>query len=448
MKGFIVAGTNSGCGKTTVTMGLMALLKRKGLSVSPFKTGPDFIDPMFHETVLGMPSYNLDSYLLAEDSVRHLFQKHTQNKDVAVVEGVMGLFDGLGPEGLGSTAQLAEMLDLPVILVVNCKALYQSVAAIISGFKTFSSKIKIGGVILNHVAAGEHYSFLKKYIQEKTGVPCIGHLPFNKQLAVESRHLGLLQAEEVENLRQKVDSLVDVFEKTVDVELLLNLAGSGNSVSEPQTFSQSLPDLSKLHLGVAYDKAFRFYYRDNLELLEECGASLYYFSPLQDSALPEEINALYLGGGYPEVFAQKLSENKTMREDIRSRAESGLSIFAECGGLMYLTESIITSQGEFPMTGVFNCKTRMTERLQRFGYAEVMLNGVTTRCHEFHHSVLESPEKPNYQFQYQLSKPFKERRWECGLSRKNILAGYAHLHFYSDVEFFNQIINLWKRAII
>jgi len=445
MKAFILAGTNSGCGKTTVTMGIMALLSKQGYAVAPFKTGPDFIDPMFHEMVTGEPSYNLDSFLLKEDTLKQLFAKHTQNKTVAIVEGVMGMYDGLGNDGLGSTAQLAEMLQLPVVLVVNCKALYQSAAAIVKGFATFSPNVKVVGAILNHVQSEEQYAFLKSYIETQTGVPCFGYLPTNKEIVLESRHLGLLQAEEVDNLQLKIDLLIEVFEKTLDVEALLNCC-EWNADFTVQQEKEKMVDLTGIHLAVAYDRAFRFYYRDNLELLEECGASLHFFSPLNDEALPQEANAVYIGGGYPEVFANQLTGNAKMRLDIRRKAEKGMPVYAECGGLMYLTESITSNEGEFAMVGIFSCRSRMTERLQRFGYAEVKYNGVVTRCHEFHRSMLEKGDAGNFDYHFQLSKPLKEKSWECGLSRLNVLAGYAHLHFYSDIDFFKQIASLWKRA--
>ncbi len=451
MKGLIIAGTQSGCGKTTVTIGLMKLLRSKGLQVAPFKTGPDYIDPMFHEFVTETPSYNLDSFMLGENMVRHLFAKHSQSADISVVEGVMGLFDGIGPESKSSTAELSNILHLPVVLVLNCSAIYQSVAAIVAGFKAYMPGLNIAGVILNRLSGKEHYNFLKDIIEQKTGVACLGYLPSNKAFSLESRHLGLMQAEEVGDLKERIDLLNNTMAETIDVQKLLDIAEMQPCSSQPEIVDPeiALPykqDLRGLHLGVAYDKAFRFYYRDNLELLKECGATLHYFSPLNDTQLPSEVQALYLGGGYPEVFASQLSANRSILEEIKARANEGMPVFAECGGLMYLTSAIVSDDNEYAMTGIFNCKVRMTQRLHRFGYAEIEFQKANTRCHEFHHSHIVAPEEtPNYQLQYKLQKPEKNKEWECGLMRKNVVGGYAHIHFYSNPQFFRQIVKLWKK---
>jgi cobyrinic acid a,c-diamide synthase len=449
MKGFIIAGTSSGCGKTTVTMGLMALLRRSGLKVAPFKTGPDFIDPVFHEFVTGSSSYNLDSFMLGEDTVKYLYHKHTAGKDIAVVEGVMGLYDGIGPDGRGSAAELSQVLGLPVILVVSCKATYQSVAAMVLGFKQYKQGINICGVILNHVSSHDQYMFLKEIIERTTLVPCIGYLPFKKELAIESRHLGLLQAEEVEGLEHKINVIADAFSRTISLDWVKALANVHDPIITRDVIAPLRHDLRWLHLGVAYDKAFRFYYRDNLELLQECGATLHYFSPLDDVHLPDHINALYIGGGYPEVFASGLSFNESMRKEINEKAALGLPVYAECGGLMYLTKAIVDEEKEFAMAGVFNCTTKMTKSLQRFGYAKLVYQGAETLCHEFHHSLTEVNDIPDYELAYHLQKPMDStRQWQCGLSRNNVLAGYAHVHFYSSPSFFTQIINLWNKAIM
>ena len=447
---FILAGTNSGCGKTTVSMGLMRLFTRKGYQVAPFKTGPDFIDPMFHEAVTGRYSYNLDSYMLAPETVRQLFLQHSQSSEVSIVEGVMGLFDGLGKEGQGSAAELSELLGLPVLLVVNCKALYQSVAAIVAGFANYHPNVHVKGVLLNQISSKEHFTFLKELIEEKTGVSCLGYIPYNKEFNIESRHLGLLQAEEVEHLMDKIDELANRLEETIDYQELLKWEAKPlPSQATKDHFEEFKHDLSWLRLGVAYDKAFRFYYRDNLELLERNGAKLSYFSPLKDEALPEGINALYIGGGYPEVFAEQLSSKQALMAEIKHRAEAGLPVFAECGGLMYLCSSILCQGKEHPMVGIFNCSTEMTSSLQRFGYATIEYKNGKGKCHEFHRSKIVSKNKEaNYSLNYHLHKPEKNKTWECGLSTCNVLAGYAHIHFYTDPSLFSEIIQLWKRAII
>jgi cobyrinic acid a,c-diamide synthase len=449
MNGFILAGTNSGCGKTTLTIGLMALMASRNLRVAPFKTGPDFIDPSFHTMAAGSTSYNLDSYLLDQNTVQYLFQKHLENKDIAIVEGVMGMFDGLGDDGQGSTAELARILNLPVILVVSCKSLYQSVAAIVKGFAQFDPRVRVAGVVLNHVAAGEHYQFLKNYIETQTGIPCIGHLPNNKDIALESRHLGLVQAEEVDALSQKIETLGSVLAETIDVDLLMKITAlNDNLVVNDAAVSPWKRDLRGLRLGVARDKAFRFYYEDNLELLRENGAEIIEFSPLHDRDIPGMVNAMYIGGGYPEVFAAELSANQEFRKALKQKIENGMPVLAECGGLMYLTNEIKTLSAEqFPMCGIFNCSAKMTKRLQRFGYCEVSWKGVATRAHEFHHSELVL-ENNDLLLDFSIRKPSKNKQWNCGLSYKNAIAGYPHFHFYSNAVFYNKIIDLWMQKTI
>jgi len=451
MRGIVIAGTNSGCGKTTVTIGLMSLLAERGHKIAPFKTGPDFIDPAFHSRVTGTPSYNLDTFLMRPEVINHLYAKHTENKDFAVVEGVMGLYDGMGDEATGSAAELSKLLDLPVLLVVSCKSLYQSVAAIISGFKHFDPQVNVAGVILNHVPNADSYAFLKKYIDTHTGVSCVGYLPTNSDISLESRHLGLVQAGEVMGLDEKIEKLTEILRETIDVELLKEIATQASlqtvclQVAEPWK-----RDLSQLRIAVARDHAFQFYYHDNLELLEENGAELVYFSPLNDAHLPPNIDAIYIGGGYPEVFAKELYENKTLMTEIKTGAEAGLPIFAECGGLMYLTEGIEDVEGHFnPMVGAFNCKVQMTARLQRFGYCNVAYNKSVTRAHEFHRSrIIPATEEPNYAMSYQLTKPEKNKSWTCGLQYNNVLGGYAHFHFWSEPSFYHQIIDLWMQKTI
>jgi cobyrinic acid a,c-diamide synthase len=451
MRGIVIAGTNSGCGKTTVTIGLMSLLAERGHKIAPFKTGPDFIDPAFHSRVTGTPSYNLDTFLMSPEVINHLYAKHTEKKDFAVVEGVMGLYDGMGDEATGSAAELSKLLALPVLLVVSCKSLYQSVAAIVSGFKHFDPQVNVAGVILNHVPNADSYAFLKKYIETHTGVPCVGYMPTNKDISLESRHLGLVQAGEVTGLDEKIEKLTAILRETIDVQLLEQIATQAKLQAVSSELAEPWKrDLSQLRLAVARDHAFQFYYHDNLELLEENGAELVYFSPLNDAHLPLAIDAIYIGGGYPEVFAKELSENKSMLKEIKTAAVWGLPIFAECGGLMYLTEGIEDGEGHFNLlVGVFNCKVQMTARLQRFGYCNVSYNESVTRAHEFHRSrIIPAAEEPNYTMSYQLTKPEINKTWTCGLKYNNVLGGYAHFHFWSEPLFYHQIIDLWMQKTI
>jgi cobyrinic acid a,c-diamide synthase len=448
MHGFIIAGTNSGCGKTTISIGLMALLKSRGMKVAPFKTGPDYIDPLFHSKVLDTPSYNLDSFMLSHPALKYLYRKHTKDKDIAIIEGVMGMYDGIGEHFTGSSYELSKILGLPIILVVSCKSLYQSVAAIVKGFMALKVDANVQGVLLNHVPNNEYYQFLKSIIERDCEIPCVGYVPTDRDIALESRHLGLIQAEEVDNLSRKVEKLTQILKDTINIEKLLEISGHKN-IQDPG-FALPDMDLSDLHIGVAYDKAFRFYYKDNLELLELLGAHLYYFSPLESTRLPEKCNCLYIGGGYPEVFAGELSANKKLLDAIKNAVHNGMPIYAECGGLMYLAERIIALDGQVAeMTGIFNASIQMTHKLQHFGYALVKYKDVESTCHEFHHSkIITAGTDPNYTLEFELVKPEKHEQWRCGLKQGNCLAGYAHVHFYSNFQFFKQIVKLWKQTTI
>jgi len=448
MLGFVIAGTNSGCGKTTASIGLMSLLQSLGHDIAPFKTGPDYIDPLFHSEILGTPSYNLDSFLLPESAITYLFAKHTLNKTIAVVEGVMGMYDGMGVDALGSTYELSKKLRLPVILVVNCKGLYQSVAAIVKGFAELKENTNVKGVIFNHCPSNDYFTFLKSLVEKECKISCIGYIPTNKSFALESRHLGLVQAEEVSDLLEKVNQLKAILQTTIDIPKLLEVS----KIDKISSINFKLPDtdLSGLNIGVAHDKAFRFYYKDNLELLKELGATLHYFSPLKSEKIPVDCNCLYLGGGYPEVFAQDLSKNSSLLNDVKRVVDNGMPIYAECGGLMYLTNQIINLEGKgYKMANVFNSSVLMTKGLQKFGYANLKYKNEIIKCHEFHRSkIVSDGYERNYTLNYQLSKPEKKKEWICGLKYKNCLAGYAHVHFYSNFQFFEKIANLWKKAIM
>ncbi|AOT72377.1 cobyrinate a,c-diamide synthase [Geosporobacter ferrireducens] len=442
---FVLAGTQSGVGKTTISIGIMAALKKKGYRVQAFKVGPDYIDPAFHSFVTGNASRNLDGWMLEEAVVRELFVKNAYGKDIAVIEGVMGLYDGFGIEkDQGSTAHISKILNAPVILIINGNGMSASAAAQVLGYKAFDPDVNIQGVIINNLSGEKHYELLKAAIERYTGIPCLGYMKNNSAIQLKSRHLGLIPSVEVEDLRKKIDEIGDMVGETIDLDRLMETSKNTKSLQSVQYFSKENAAIDQVHIGVALDKAFNFYYKDNLDLLEELGAKLIYFSPLEDEKLPENIHGLYFGGGFPEVFADQLEKNFTMRQDIKNLVDLGIPTYAECGGLMYLTEAITTLEGKrHEMVGIFEAETTMTNRLQRFGYVEVNIEKpcvishipVRVKGHEFHRSIITSPQNADYGYQVVKKRSGEPvNSWHCGLLKQNVLAGYAHIHFYNHKE--------------
>ena len=442
---FVLAGTQSGVGKTTISMGIMAALKKRGYAVQPFKVGPDYIDPAFHSFVTGNASRNLDGWMLEEDVVRELFVKNAFGKDIAVIEGVMGLYDGYGIEkDQGSTAHISKVLNAPVILIINGNGMSASAAAQVLGYRAFDPSVRIQGIIINNISGEKHYELLKAAIEKYTETPCIGYMKTNRAIQLKSRHLGLIPSVEVEDLRKKIDEIAEMVEETIDLDQLIEIGKNTQPLQGVQSFQKKENPLEQVHIGVALDKGFNFYYRDNLDLLEELGAKLIYFSPIEDEKLPEGIHGLYFGGGFPEVFAEQLEKNHTMRQAIKVLAEQGVPTYAECGGLMYLTEAITTLEGKrHEMVGIFEVETTMTNRLQRFGYVEVNIEKpcvishtpIHVKGHEFHRSIITSPKNVDYGYRVEKRRNGETiNSWQCGLLKNNVLAGYAHIHFYNHKE--------------
>ncbi len=448
----VIAATNSGAGKTSVSIALMAALAHKGLSVSPFKVGPDYIDPAFHAFVAGSASRNLDSWMLTADAVLRIFLDGCAalepGRGIAVIEGVMGCFDGQGAGNDGSTAHVAELLQAPVLLVVNARGMSRSAAAMVAGYRDFSPAMELGAVIFNQVSGDKHYNLLKDIVESETGVRCAGYLPHNADFSLKSRHLGLIPAEEAVGLRQKVEALASAALQTIDLDAVIILSRRAPALPYPVAESLSVAgDEAKIRMAVARDAAFSFYYQDNLDLLSRLGAKLVYFSPLADSRLPEGIHGLYLGGGFPEEFAERLCANHAIRRNIRELLLSGLPGYAECGGMLYLCQSLTDSAGKsHDMCGFFPDSARMAGRLQRFGYVEAEIlksgplgpAGTSFRGHEFHHSILAGPDcggNPDpagvIRNILKLEKPGKNG-WTCGLMRENVQAWYAHVHFHAN----------------
>jgi len=445
MNSIIIAGTQSGSGKTTITISIMKALTKSGKDIAPFKVGPDYIDPKFHTIATGNKSINLDRWLTDDDAVKHLHQKNSAGKDFSIIEGVMGLYDGYNFTDFASTAHISKILKSPVILIVDAKGISASIAAVILGFKLFDKDVNIKGIILNNISNAELYESLKKVIEEKTNIECVGYFPKVSEIDFKSRQLGLIPVEEIVDIEQKIEYLSDIALKTIDLQKIEKIVFENNDDFTEIDKNYEIRNKKNLKIGIAKDQAFSFYYNDNITLLEEAGCEIVYFSPINDKKIPEGLNGIYIGGGFPEEFAEVLSKNKSFIKDLKNKLEGGLPCFAECGGLMYLTEGIVDKAKKFHQTvGFFNSKIKMTEGLKRFGYVEVEFDGIKINAHEFHHSELEENAKPNYEFKYTVRKLNKDKQWDCGLSRLNVIAGYPHFHFYSNFDFFNKIIELFE----
>lgn len=438
MKGFMLAGTNSNVGKTTVTMGVMAALGQAGYTVVPYKTGPDYIDPMFHTFVTGVPSTNLDTWMVAPPMIKTLFAEafdaQQAEKKIAVAEGVMGLFDGSSRDGeIGSPAYLAKTLGMPVVLIIDGRGMSTSAAALVKGYAEFDKNLNVAGVIINRLRSEKTFKLLKKAIEAHADVPVLGWMPQDDRLVLKSRHLGLIPADELTALKDQAALAGKLAAEHIDLTRLAGLADMPEPAGAPDPYEEKRSAYKGLTIGYAWDNAFNFYYQANFDVLKKLGVTLVPFSPLHDAKLPDGIDGMYIGGGFPEVFGKEFEANKSFREDIREKLENGLPCFAECGGLMVLTEALQDKSGEtFDGIGFFPAKTVMTKRLQRFGYVDVQADlfgeSFHFRAHEFHHSLVE--EKTPIPKLYTVTKNGKT--WQCGYTKKNTLAGYPHVHFYSD----------------
>ncbi len=433
----VIAGTHSGSGKTTVSIGLMAALKRRGLIVQPFKIGPDYIDPGFHTVACGAYSYNLDTWMMGEEGVKETFLNRAMASDIAIIEGVMGLFDGRNDPGASSsTAHVAKVLGLPVILVVDGGSMAQSAGAIVYGFENFMPGLQVAGVIFNNVAGVAHYGMIREAVEERCKAEVLGYVPRDPGLSIPERHLGLVSSGEKGDLPEILDNLAGIINSHIDMEGLLRMSKR----DEDQTDSDMSPaaprmPLPRIRIAVALDDAFWFYYRENFDILQTAGAEIVFFSPLRDEALPPDIDGIYLGGGYPELYARGLSENRSMIEAIREWAMTGGPVYAECGGFMYLTKGIYDGNNDFfEMAGIFSTQARMTGRRLRLGYREIEFiqgtilgdKGDRARGHEFHYSeLLACPE--NAEKTYRLVDS-----GGGGYRVANTFASYLHIHFKSN----------------
>ena len=421
---FLIAAPKSNSGKTMFTLGLMRALVRRRLQVQPFKCGPDYIDPMHHTKIAQNPSYNLDLWMADASHVQSVFQKHSADADVAIAEGVMGLFDGARKDE-GSSAAVARLLDLPVVLVVDASSVAYSVAPLLYGYKHFDERINLAGVVFNKVASASHYQFLKE-AAEDAGVHSLGYLARDEKLAISSRHLGLHLPGEVKNL-DIVDRAADLIEANVDVDFLLAVAK--NEIQTPEKKQETIN--KALKIALAHDEAFNFSYRANRDLLDKYGEVME-FSPLEDQELPEA-DLLWLPGGYPELFAKALSENKAMHSAIAQHIEAGKAVIAECGGMMYLAKALITKDGtSHPMVGTFDFKCSFEAMKLHLGYRDLKGEDIELRGHEFHYSELieVNEEKENYTVQTARGKEL-----EMPVFRKNnCWASYLHLYLGEEYK--------------
>lgn len=425
MKRIMIAGTNSGCGKTTVTCAVLQALKNRGVDVSSFKCGPDYIDPMFHKTIIGAPSYNLDSFLTDENTVNYLL--HKNGCRVSVIEGVMGFYDGLSFTEKGSSHEISEITKTPVALVVNCRGMSLSSAAVLQGFKNFKDN-NIKGVIFNNLSEKLYESMAEEC--RKIGITPLGFMPYISDAALESRHLGLVTAQEVKDIKGKMQILAKYAEKYIDLDALLALSEYEDTKYEDIPISK----IGDIKIAIARDRAFCFYYEDNLDLLRSMGAELVEFSPLANEEVPQ-CGGMILGGGYPELYADILEKNTVTLKSVKENIENGMPCLAECGGFMYMHKTLDNGKRTYKMAGVIDGVCRKTDRLQRFGYMEMTAEKDNILCkkgdkihaREFHYF-----ESNCCGSSFTARKDASE--WKCVNTTKNLFAGFPHIHFWSNIS--------------
>lgn len=442
MKGFLIAGTKSGIGKTTVSMGLMSCFS----DVSPFKVGPDYIDGKFHEYVTGNKSYNLDFFLMGEDGVRESFLKH--HKNFSIAEGVMGLYDGIDNSlDNGSSAHISRILNLPVILIVDGTGRSTSIAAEIMGYQNFDKRVNIIGVIINKISSEKTYEILKEAVEKYCKIKCFGYIPKIENISLSSRHLGLVEAYEVQDLKEKIEVLKKEFQKTIDIKAIYETAEINPHYKLKNIFSDFKDRYKNIKIGIAKDNAFSFYYNDNIEFLENLGAEIKYFSPLKDEKIPDDVDMLYFGGGYPENYAAELENNISMINSIRDFYNKNGVIYGECGGFIYLSKKLIILDGkEYNFVNLTENIIEMKNRLDigRFGYINIRYGeNLCGKGHEFHYSKIKEEGKEKKEFK--IEKP-NGRKWECGYSSKNLLCGYPHIHFFKSSDIIFDLLNRAEKS--
>ncbi len=427
--GIIIAAPSSGSGKTTITLGIMLALKEKGYSVQPFKVGPDYIDPGYHTYATGKKSENLDTWMGSEDTVKYIFAKRSLGSDISIIEGVMGLFDGKSEKSIkGSTAEIAKILKMPVIIVLDISSMARTAAAIIKGLKEMDRDIKIAGIILNMAGSNYHCSIVKYSIETLSGIRVIGCIKRDTKLKLNSRHLGLIPFIEEYQSKEFLTYLSGKITSEVNIDQLIDISKKSGDLN--YRLKEYRPRNPRVTIGVAYDKAFNFYYNENFDLLKNYGARIEYFSPMESKELPD-VDGIYIGGGFPEIYAEKLSSNKKFLYDIRSKILNGMPVFAECGGYIYLSKSIEMGNKNYSMLGLINASVSM--KGLTLGYRNIVSRddnilfkkGMKIRGHEFHYSRILYDNDNEYAYDINEGK-------NDGYYDENILAGYSHLYFPSN----------------
>lgn len=442
----VIAGVSSGVGKTTIVTGMLAALSRRGLKVQSYKVGPDYIDPGFHRLASGKNAHNLDTWLVPPESLAAIFASTAENNDIAIIEGVMGLYDG-GRAGVSSTAAVAKLLKAPVVLVIDAKSMGESVAAIALGFKMYDSEVNLAGVIINRLGSESHKLMVCEAL-DRLGIPVIGTVFRNKELSMPERHLGLTPVTEHDSV-MAVNQMGQQVAEQVDLEKLVALAKTAGELPHSTTAAKNEARHKHVRIGVAQDEVFTFYYPSSLEVLSEYGAELVPFSPLKDSRLPR-VDGLILGGGFPEMFIKELAANTAMRQDIRQAAEQGMPIYAECGGLMYLSRQITDFDNQtYDMVGVIPAVCQMQSKLETVGYVTARALADNVLCakeqnlkgHEFHFSRM-FPDVSDGEFPWAFE--FKKMRtgalYQGGYASGNVLASYLHMHFAGNRQAARQFV--------
>ncbi len=452
----VIAGTGSGVGKTTFTIGLMSALQQKGYKVQGFKCGPDYIDPTFHTAVTGRPSRNLDSWMFDEDTVIDILERTSRDADISIIEGVMGFYDGKSPlEDRGSTAEISILTESPVILIVNCASMARSVAAIVKGFQLLNDNVNIVGVIANQVGSVGHYKIVKAAVEQECGIPMVGYLKKEQEIHMPSRQLGLIPAIERGELQPFFQQLGNLINATVDVDRIYELSAAIElSAVHPSIFEQK--EDQQVKIAVARDAAFNFYYEENIELLQVYGAKIEYFAPLKGETVPTNADGLYIGGGFPEEFAEKLSQQFAVKDSIQQAISKGIPTLAECGGFMFLTEAIFDTKGNrFEMVGTIPGTVQMQTKRAALGYREIfgtkgnflIRENQEAKGHEFHYSTYST--HANITHAYETKSRFKKHGE--GYMNENLVAGYTHFHFASNpqlaVQWIEQCKNYQKKAV-